>query len=225
VTAVAAATDRLTAAQLDLLRRMSELDDPPHVFGGYAEDALLAGTVTRPHGDIDWMARRSDLRMRLAQARALGFHDFETWGEAAPGQPFYIFVANGELKLEIGVTDEDAGHNVVRVHRLAFDIGGRPAPSGYQLVLPADTFDHPPAVLDGIAVRAVSPLALYQFRVGIAAQGSFGPLSERHMRTSLRVREKLLPDRSDAELAPTIEPITTDAGSTRVSEGQPRPKR
>ena len=80
--------DLLTAAQLDLLRRMSELDPPPVVFSGHAEDALLAGTVTCPHGDVDWLVPRGELALRLAQAGTLGFTEFETWGEAPAGYQF-----------------------------------------------------------------------------------------------------------------------------------------
>ena len=29
----------------------------------------------------------------------------ETWGEAAPGEPFYLFGENGDLKLDIGIAD------------------------------------------------------------------------------------------------------------------------
>jgi hypothetical protein len=41
----------------------------------------------------------------LAQAEVLGFASFETWGEAAPGEPFYLFGQDGELKLDLGIAD------------------------------------------------------------------------------------------------------------------------
>jgi hypothetical protein len=115
----ALAVDRTTALQLDLLRRMSRLDPAPYLFGGYAEDALLAGSVTRRHLDVDWLCPRRELDMRLAQARELGFTEFETWGESAPGEPFYLFAQQGELRLDLGVSDEIDGHNGLRVHNLA----------------------------------------------------------------------------------------------------------
>jgi hypothetical protein len=79
----------LAEQQLGLLKRMANLDPPPCVMGGYAEDALLAGTVTRPHEDVDWLLPRHELQLRLSQAGQLGFAEFETWGEAAPSEPFY----------------------------------------------------------------------------------------------------------------------------------------
>jgi hypothetical protein len=127
-TEVAAAS--LAEEQLELLRRMGALDPAPCLIGGYAEDALLAGAVTRPHVDVDWLVPRRELALRLAQARELGFGAFETWGESAPGAPFYLYGENGDLKLELGVADEQDGRVYLRIHRLAFDIHGREAPAG-----------------------------------------------------------------------------------------------
>jgi hypothetical protein len=199
------ATDTLAAQQLALLRRMAALEPAPCLMGGYAEDALLDGRVTRPHVDLDWLCPRHELDLRLAQAGELGFGDIQTWGESAPGEPFYLFAQNGELKLEIGVADEIDAGIYLRVQRLAFDIGGRPAPAGYRLRLPDDTFRHPPVQLEGLTLRTASPLALYQLRAGIAKQGSFGELSARQRTASQRLRETYFPDHAVADLEPLIE--------------------
>jgi len=199
--------DALTAAQLELLQRMSELDPPPCVFGGYAEDALLAGTVTRPHGDIDWLVSRSELELRLAQARRLGFAEFETWGESAPGEPFYLFARGGDLSIDIGITDEADGRILGRVWKVAFQVEGREGPAGYQFALPQDTYTHPLAQLNGIKVRVASPLALYQIRAAIASKGSFGPLSAPQRASLDKLRTTFFPGRGEQDLAPTIEPL------------------
>jgi hypothetical protein len=193
--------------QLDLLRRMSELDPPPFVFGGYAEDALLAGTVTRPHGDVDWLVPRNELALRLDQARTLGFVEIETRGESAPGEPFYLFAQSGDLSIDIGVADEADGRPLARIWKLAFPIDGGEAPAGYQFQLPADTYTHPPAQLDGIAVHVASPLALYQIRAAIAAKGSFGPLSATQRVRLDKLRETFFPEYADDELTPRIESL------------------
>jgi hypothetical protein len=174
-------------AQLDLLRRMSELDPPPFVFGGYAEDALLAGTVTRPHGDVDWLVPRNELALRLEQARTLGFVEFETWGESAPGEPFYLFAQSGDLSIDIGVADEADGRPLARVWKLAFPIDG--------------------GELDGIAVHVASPLALHQIRAAIAAKGSFGPLSATQRASLDKLRETFFPEYAEHELTPRIESL------------------
>jgi hypothetical protein len=200
-------TDALTIRQLDLLRQMAELDSPPCVFGGYAEDALLAGAVTRAHLDIDWLVPRHELKLRLAQAKALGFAEFETWGESAPGEPFYLFAQNGDLSIDIGITDEANGQLHGRVWKVAFEIDGRPAPAGYRFQMPPDTYAYPTAQIDGIEVRVASPLALYQLRAAIAAKGSFGPLSATQQASLRRLRETFFPGCTDDDLAPRIEPL------------------
>jgi hypothetical protein len=105
------------------------------------------------------------------------------WGRR-PRAPFYLFGQNGDLKIDIGIADEEDGALWVKVHKRFFTIDDEEPPAGYRLRLPPDTFDRPPVELEGIPVWTASPLALYQLRVGIARQGSFGPLSERHLEMS-----------------------------------------
>ena len=200
-----AAAQTLAEEQLVLLRRMAALDPAPVIFGGYAEDALLAGTVTRAHVDIDWLVPRSELGLRLEQARALDFDTFVTMGEAAPGEPFYLRAENGPLMLELGILDGLE----LRVQRLFFDGDGA---TGYRLLLPEDTFSYPPVSLDGIELRVPSPLALYQFRAGIAAMGSFGALSDRHRAAGRALNATFLGGRPEYELLPDIQPLRGSRG-------------
>ena len=186
--------------QLEFLRQGAALDPPPFIMGGYAEEALLAGTVTRPHEDVDWLLPRSQLELRLAQARHSASRSSRPGVRLRPGEPFYLFGQQGELRLDLGIADEADGALLVKVHRLSFDVGGREAPAGYQVHLPPDTFAHPPVEIDGVAIRAASPLCLYQMRVGIASRGSFGELFERQRESLRRLREAFFPDRSETEL-------------------------
>ncbi len=176
-------------------------------MGGYAEDALLAGAVTRPHEDVDLIFPRDQEELRRAQLAELGFTDWETWGEAAPGVPFYLFGQSGDLKLDLGFVDQVDGENWMRVHRLAFTVGGKEAPAGYQLRLPDDLFDHPPVELDGIRIKPIPPLALYQMRAGVAQHNSFGPLSDRHRAIMAQLRERFFPDKTEEELLPPSAPL------------------
>ena len=176
-------------------------------MGGYAEDALLAGAVTRPHEDIDLIFPRDEEELRRAQLAELGFTEWETWGEAAPGVPFYLFGQSGELKLDLGVIDQVDGENWMRVHRLSFTVGGREAPAGYRLRFQDDLFYHPPVELEGIRVKPIPPLALYQMRAGVAERNSFGPLSERHLATMAELRERFFPGIAEDELLPPCEPL------------------
>jgi hypothetical protein len=206
--------DAVTARQLELLERMSALDPPLRVIGGFAEDALLAGSVTRPHVDVDWLIPRRECDLRLEQASELGFAELEVWGESAPGEPFYLYGESGDLKLEIGVADEEDGALWIKVWAISFEVDGKPAPVGYRLELPSDTFRHPRVEIDGITVWPASPLALYQFRVGIARQGSFGELGEKQLRAMHDLKNRFFPDRTEADLMPRIERLTVPSVSS-----------
>ncbi len=78
---------------------------------------------------------------------------------------------------------------------------------GYQVRLPDDTFAQPPVTIEGVPIRTVSPLALYQVRAGIAAKGSFGELSEAQISSAKQLREAFFPGRPEGELAPEIEEL------------------
>ena len=73
--------------------------------------------------------------------------------------------------------------------------------------LPDDTFGHPPVEIDGVMIRAASPLALFLIRVSLARQGSFGELSERQRESTHALRERFLSGLPDAMLEPSIEPL------------------
>jgi hypothetical protein len=197
----------VTRQQLDMIARIAALDPPVCFMGGYAEDALLAGTVTRPHGDVDLLLLRRDLDLRLEQLSQLRFESLETWGESAPGMPFYLYGKSGDVSLDIGVADLDDGQPYLDVYRLAFEIDGKPAPAGYRVYLPIGTFDHPAVEIDGISMKPADPLALYQLRIGIAGRGSFGELTERQRRSSQLLRERFLSDVPGEQLTPRVEPL------------------
>lgn len=95
----------------------------------------------------------------------------------------------------------------MRVHKLAFTVGGDEAPAGYQLRLPDDLFDHPLVELEGLPIKPIPPLALHQLRAGVAERSSFGPLSERQLATMAELRERFFPDRTEEELLPPSEPL------------------
>lgn len=200
------ATD-LTRRQLELIATLAALEPAPSFMGGYAEDALLAGAVTRPHEDVDLIFPRDQHELRLAQLSELGFTAWETWGEAAPGVPFYLFGQSGDLKLDLGILDQVDCQNWMRVHKLAFTVGGDEAPAGYRLRLPDDLFDHPLVELEGVPIKPIPPLALYQLRAGVAERNSFEPLSERQLATMAGLRDRFFPDRSEEELLPPSEPL------------------
>ena len=47
-----------------MLARMAGRDPPPFFMGGFAEDALLAGTVTHPHEAFDSLLPRAERELQ-----------------------------------------------------------------------------------------------------------------------------------------------------------------
>jgi hypothetical protein len=198
-----------TQRQLDLLDRMATLDPPLFIMGGFAEDALVGEGISREHEDVDWLVTRSELPLRLEQARDLGFTEFGTYGESAPGKPFYLSAQQGDLSIDVGVCDEVDGGHVIDISRLMFEIDGAEPPAGFRVHLPPDTFEHGPVQLEGVRVWPASPLCLYQTRIGIAARGAFGELNEKQRTSLRRLKEAFFADRSDDELMPLVTTLPT----------------
>jgi Aminoglycoside-2''-adenylyltransferase len=85
----------LAKRQLDVIAKLAALEPPPSFMGGFAEDAVLARTVTRPHEDVDLIFPRDEQELWLARLAELGFADWETWYEGAPGVPFIFSARTG----------------------------------------------------------------------------------------------------------------------------------
>ena len=94
------------AGYLALIERLTSVQPPVFVFGGFAEDALLAGRTTRPHGDVDVLVGRADLVEHLRRFGDWGFPAFEIYFEVVPGSPLVYHSALDGIDLELGVFDE-----------------------------------------------------------------------------------------------------------------------
>lgn len=182
---------------LDLVRAVMAWEPRAFILGGVAEDTLLHGCLTRPHGDLDVLVPREELEWRVEQGRALGFSDFYVRMEAREGLPLVVGAVEGDLNLEFIVIDrDDAGASY-------FDI---PTPTGTNRVwLPADTFAREPTLLANVPARTVSPLALYQVRLG--ALETFGGFRPKDHLAQAALRERFFAGVPEERLAPRIERI------------------
>ena len=68
-----------------LLETLVTFEPRVHVFGGFAEDALLHGTSVRSHDDVDVLVGRGELEAQLGNARAIGFSSHEVRFEPIEG--------------------------------------------------------------------------------------------------------------------------------------------
>jgi hypothetical protein len=180
-----------------LIAAVMRFEPPVHVFGGFAEDAVLYGGVHRPHEDLDVLVGRHALTRQLENARDIGFAPFEVRFEAIPGRPLVLGATSGDLDLEVSAYDLTPEGTVL------FTL---PDADGAlrQVHLSGGVFDHPPAMLDGVPLRTVSPLALYQIRAGLTMLGTFGSPRPKDIVSQDALRERFFPEASTERLAPAI---------------------
>ncbi len=186
-----------------LLETLMTFEPPVHVFGGFAEDALLHGTSVRSHDDVDVLVGRGELEAQLGNARAIGFSSHEVRSEPIEGMPMVIGTTDGNLDLEISVYDRTT-EGIVFFH--IPDQDGRL----FRVDLSDGVFDYPVSDLDGIAVRTVSPLALYQIRAGITMAGGFGPPRPKDVTSQEALRARFFPDASPESLQPRMTEVSPD---------------
>jgi hypothetical protein len=185
---------------LPLVRQLASFNPAVFVFGGIAEDALLDGSIIRPHGDVDVLVGRATLDRHLEDLGSIGFDEFEVFFESAPGLPLVLGASHEARSIELGVFDElEPG---VPSFCLPVDDGL------VRVILPSDTLRHPVASIDGVPIRTVSPLALYQLREAFIVTGAFGPARDKDGVAQARLRQELLADIPDSDLRPQIVPAT-----------------
>jgi hypothetical protein len=184
------------APYLTTIERLAALEPAVFVFGGFAEDAVLDRSITRPHGDVDVLVGRETLDVTLAQLESLGFRDFRVLFEPEPARPLVLGAGDSGQSLELGVFDE------LEPRIASFVL---PAQSGLtRITLPDDTLRHPIGSIEGVPIRTVSPLALYQLREAFIQTGVFGPPRDKDRAAQDRLRRELLDDVSDGDLMPRM---------------------
>jgi hypothetical protein len=188
------------ASYLPLVQRLAAFEPSVYVFGGIAEDALLDGRITRPHGDVDVLVARGTLDQHLQQLESIGFPGFEVFYESPPGVPLVLGSAEGSLNIELGVFDELAPGIASFVLPVA--------EGAVRITLPDDSLRYPLASVDEVPIRTVSPRALYHLREAFIHTGAFGPARTKDREAQARLRAELLADIPDQELLPAFVPIT-----------------
>lgn len=162
---------------------------------------MLYGRTLRPHNDVDILVWADELSLRLEQARSIGFTDFEVRWRSAPNQPLAVGAVADAVDLEFCVVQRSADGSPF------FDL---PTAAGLKRVwLTEPMLASEDQVLDGIRVRTLSPLALYQVRSAIA--DVMGGLRPKDVAAQAALRARFFSDKAEAELAPRVE-ILTDSG-------------
>jgi hypothetical protein len=176
-------------------------------MGGFAEDALLGGQITRERADIDllvdeanWDRVRELLQSILSgglKARIPGPHN----------QPLAYVGAMPDFKVEVWLAERTQDNYAIVLPGLD---RRDEQPAFYRLTLESDTFLFPGTGLEDVAVQTISPRALVRFR-GASAQTRG---DEEKRRADLDVMARLsrayLGDRALADLMPEITKLAQD---------------
>ena len=188
--------------QLGLLRAFAELGAAPWIMGGYAEDALLAGTVTRPHADVDLLFPRPVLAAAPSCARS-GSRSSRHGARAAPGEPFYL---SSRRRLDRPLASATC-HGFARTRSPSRSAGASGAGRAIASLSPR-TRSRPPPPRSTASRCESSPLALVQMRAEVRRAGLVrASIGTPYLRRPSRLRERFFPGLAESELTPRIEPL------------------
>lgn len=169
-----------------------------YIFGGVAEDAVLDGTLTRPHSDVDVLIRRSEVESRLEQFASLGYRDWETWLQDTAGRAQVLHGSINGIDLEASIFEDDGDE-------LYFEFTAQDGRVLHYFP-PPSMFDYPRVTLDGALVQTISPRGLYDLRAGVAASTAFGEFRAQDAPVQQRLRTELLADVPEVDLEPRLRP-------------------
>jgi hypothetical protein len=175
-------------AQLRLIAASVAGGLPVYLFGGYAHDALLAGGVTRPHHDVDYLAWRRHAGALERAYRDLGY-GVHPRVEPGAARPYKLFVVGPALLADVVLVDWDGGRR-----RGYLELEGRQG-RRFRLYLEPGLFAWAPQRLGSLDVRTVSPLALIQARATATAIGRF-PVREQDERSVEALRTRFFSGRT-----------------------------
>ncbi|HEY7660699.1 MAG TPA: hypothetical protein VIC58_08905 [Actinomycetota bacterium] len=192
-------TPPVGAEYLPLIAALMQIDAPIVLFGGFAEDAMLGGSIRRPHDDVDILIERSMFPRGLEIFDELGFETPEVRWEPVPNEPLVVGTLRDDgLNLELSVFEVSDGTRSFTLPDAAGHL--------FRVAMPPDMLSAPPFMLEEIEVRTVSPLAQYQIREGLGILGPLGPMRPKDVASQAALRDRFFATRSEEELKPSIEP-------------------
>jgi hypothetical protein len=155
-----------TQHQLAFIREVFERKLPVRLWGGYADDALLSGRVSRLHHDVDFVAMRSDIDTLKVELRKLGYEVAEELLEKG-AKPYKLLVKGKNILADVALFDIGKdGHPII-------DILYSKNKRHYKVLFSEDMFEEAGCSIEGIPVVTVSPIALIRskdayFQAGVA---------------------------------------------------------
>lgn len=183
--------------QLETIDAASEL--PIFLAGGYAEDAVIEGEVTRDHHDVDLIAKRQDIDIVEQGFLAKGYEVKRVQGPN--GSPYKLLLTKDGLDTDVALLDlDEAGVPFIDIKNNDLD--------SYRVFIDEEMFDGEEQTLQGKKVKVVSPLALFQMRQAVIDTGRFEPRPH-DITQQAKLLEKFFKGSDEESLKPRIERITS----------------
>lgn len=193
--------------QRHVLELGSKEQRQPFLAGGFAEDAVLYHKPSREHFDIDWFMLRTDLDYYIELARKFGFEKINTYGNNANGEPFYMSCTVDEsLWIDFLIADTDQENNVyVEIAELLFDTTGLPPLKPLRIYFDPNILNYQHTEFDELKLQTISPLGLYQLRVGLNINKTLGELRDKDIKSMAALKAEFFPDAKEKDLMPRTE--------------------
>lgn len=173
----------------------TELRLPVYLVGGYAEDALLTGSMSPNRKDIDMVAFRDDKETVLQKLSEKGY--VVTPVVIPPSQrpyKFKISLSDSQLSTDLVLLDRDTDG------RQYLELVDTSSETPLKIYFDPDGFDTMSDVtLESIPVRCISPRALIQSK-GIYAQiGSESEMREKDQLARKRLISTFFPEKEESD--------------------------
>jgi len=177
--------NHLTNQQVQFITSVFEHKLPVYLYGGYAEETLLHGDVTRSHHDVDFVALRKDASDLKRELTDMGYEVAEMHEEGAD-QPYKFLIKSGPVEADVALLEWDEDRNQPYGETRTTD------QSPIQVYFDKDIFNQPPLLLKDHQVHTVSPLAQMQMRSAFSEVRGGQPRSQDVEQQEL-LRQKFYP--------------------------------
>lgn len=147
----------VTQKQVEFIQDTFMNNLPVRLYGGYAEEALLEGDITRKHHDVDMVALRKDKDQLKTDFENMGSNVEEVFEKEAD-KPYKLLVKKGEVETDVALLDWDDERNQPFAETRTPD--GRKVRAYFD----HSSFNQEPQKLGDLEVKAVSPLMQMQMR-------------------------------------------------------------
>lgn len=179
-----------TQNQLAFIRKVFDRKLPVRLWGGYADDALLSGRVSRSHHDVDLVAMRSDTELLKQELESMGYHVMEESFERG-AKPYKLLVKGENVLADIALFDSSADGQPI------IDIYYSKIKRHYKVFFSEDMFSEEKCLIEGTPVVAVSPIALIRSKDAYFQAGVAGS-RKKDVRGKEALMKKFFPDADPA---------------------------